>query len=59
MSKLSVSDMFRRFLVLSTLERIFSEDIMEDSKRLAEFLKEKNRKANVISIRNKTICCVR
>ncbi len=59
MSKLSVSDMFRRFLILSTLERISSEDIMEDSKRLAEFLKEKNIKANVVFIRNKTICCVK
>ncbi|OHE58142.1 MAG: hypothetical protein A2Z47_08245 [Thermodesulfovibrio sp. RBG_19FT_COMBO_42_12] len=59
MSKLSVSDMFRKFLVLSTLDRIFSEDIMEHSKRPAEFLKEKNGKANVVSIRNKTICCGR
>lgn len=53
------ADMFRRFLLLSTLERVSSEDIMEDSERLAEFLKEKNRKANVVSIRNKTICCGR
>jgi ArsR family transcriptional regulator len=53
------ADIFRRFLLLSTLERVSSEDIMEDSERLAEFLKEKKRKANVVSIRNKTICCGR
>ena len=53
------ADMFRRFLLLSTLERVSSEDIMEDSERLAEVLKEKNRKANVVSIRNKPICCGR
>ncbi len=36
------SDMFRRFLLLSTLERIPPEAFNEDKQRLAKFLKEKN-----------------
>jgi ArsR family transcriptional regulator len=36
------SDMFRRFLLLSTLERISPEAVNEDKKRLEEFLKGKN-----------------
>lgn len=35
------SDMFRRFLLLSTLERILPEAFKEDKQRLAKFLKEK------------------
>ena len=38
------SDMFRRFLILSTLERIQPESVAEDSKRLAQFLKKKSEK---------------
>jgi ArsR family transcriptional regulator len=53
------SDMFRRFLVLSTLERIPKESAMDDSKRLKEFLKNKPVKSNVVNLRNKTICCER
>lgn len=53
------SDIFRRYLLLSAIERISSESVSQDKKRLAEFLKEKNKKANVVSIRNKTVCCVR
>src|SRR4030043_1571432 len=51
------ADMFRRFLLLSIFERVSSEDIMEDSERLKEFLKEKNRKANVVNLKNKSVCC--
>jgi ArsR family transcriptional regulator len=53
------SDMFRRFLILSVLERVSSESVTEDSKRLAEFLKSKSAKAYVVTLRNKTICCGR
>lgn len=53
------SDIFRRFLILSTLERISAEYVKEDSKRLAEFLKSKTIKGNVVSLINKTICCGR
>ncbi len=35
------SDMFKRFLILSVLERIPDEQIKDDKKRLDEFLKKK------------------
>jgi ArsR family transcriptional regulator len=38
------SDMFRRFIVLSSLERIEESDIEEELKRLEAFLQEKNNK---------------
>jgi ArsR family transcriptional regulator len=38
------SDMFRRFIVLSSLERIEESDIKEELKRLEAFLQEKNNK---------------
>jgi ArsR family transcriptional regulator len=53
------TDMFRRFLLLSTLERISSETVMKDSKRLKDFLKIKTTKANVVALRKRTICCGR
>jgi ArsR family transcriptional regulator, arsenate/arsenite/antimonite-responsive transcriptional repressor len=55
--KIDDSDMFRRFLVLSTLERISAESVKLDGKRLAEFLKNKAVKGNVVIISNKKICC--
>jgi hypothetical protein len=42
---LDASDIFRRFLLLLTLERISPETVMEDIKRLEEFLQDKNSKA--------------
>jgi len=53
------SDFFRRFLLLSTLERISEEAGMADRKRLKEFLKHKPTKSNVVTLRNKTVCCER
>jgi len=38
------SDMFRRFIVLSSLERIEESDIEEELKKLEAFLQEKNNK---------------
>jgi len=55
--KIDDSDIFRRFLILSTLERISAESVKEDNKRLAEFLKNKTLKGNVAVLRNKNICC--
>jgi ArsR family transcriptional regulator, arsenate/arsenite/antimonite-responsive transcriptional repressor len=55
--KIDDSDMFRRFLILSALERISAASVREDSKRLAEFLKNKTAKGNVATLRNKKICC--
>jgi len=42
------SDMFKRFLILSVLERLPDDALAEDRKRLAEFLQEKEVKATVI-----------
>ena len=53
------ADIFRRFLLLSTLERISSEFVTEDRNRLANFLKGKNQKANVMYMCDRTVCCPR
>lgn len=53
------SDMFKRFLLLSVLERITEESVIEDSKRLTEFLQSKTAKAGVVTLRNKIKCCGR
>ena len=53
------SDMFRRFLILSTVERISGESVIKDNKRLEDFLKIKTEKSNVVTLKNKTICCGR
>ena len=53
------ADMFRRFLLLSTLERISAETVSEDTGRLKDFMKVKHQKANVVSIPNRTACCGR
>jgi len=53
------ADIFRRFLLLSTLERISSEFVTEDRNRLANFIKGKNQKANVVSMCDRTACCPR
>jgi ArsR family transcriptional regulator len=50
------SDMFRRFLILSTLERLTDESIKEDRERLTDFLRSKAEKSNVVSPCNRTIC---
>jgi len=55
--KIDDSDIFRRFLILSTLERISTETVVEDRNRLANFLKEKNQKANVVPMCDRTACC--
>ncbi|MEW6116010.1 MAG: metalloregulator ArsR/SmtB family transcription factor [Nitrospirota bacterium] len=51
------SDMFKRFLILSVLERISDSDVREDKKRLEAFLKGKNSKDKIVSIKGKTVCC--
>jgi ArsR family transcriptional regulator len=53
------ADIFRRFLLLSTLERISAETVSEDTRRLKDFLEIKQQKANVVSLPNKTACCGR
>jgi len=53
------TDMFRRFLLLSTLERISAETVSEDIRRLKDFLKLKRQKSTVVSLPNRTACCGR
>jgi ArsR family transcriptional regulator, arsenate/arsenite/antimonite-responsive transcriptional repressor len=57
--KIDDSDIFRRFLLLSTLERISAEKVSEDTRRLKDFLKIKHQKATVVSLPNRTACCGR
>jgi ArsR family transcriptional regulator, arsenate/arsenite/antimonite-responsive transcriptional repressor len=49
------SDIFRRFLLLSTLERIDAEVVKKDGERLKEFLKSKGGK--IVSMKFKSSCC--
>ncbi len=53
------TDMFRRFLLLSTLERISAETVSEDIRRLKDFLKVKRQKSTVVSLPSRTACCGR
>ncbi len=42
------SDMFKRFLVLSVIERISEEEVREDKKRLEKFLKNRGARIEVL-----------
>jgi ArsR family transcriptional regulator len=53
------SDMFKRFLVLSVLEKVSEGEVTEDKKRLDKFMKNKGAKAEIIPIKNKSNCCGR
>jgi ArsR family transcriptional regulator len=53
------SDMLRRFLLFSTLERIAAEAVKEDEDRLKEFLRRKKEKANIVALPDREICCGR
>jgi ArsR family transcriptional regulator, arsenate/arsenite/antimonite-responsive transcriptional repressor len=53
------SDIFKRFLILSTLERIPAKSVKEENKRLADFLKSKNDKENVATLKKSATCCGR
>jgi ArsR family transcriptional regulator len=50
-------DMFRRFLLLSTFERITKESLSGDNERLRKFLQSKNQKSNVVQLTNRKNCC--
>ena len=49
------SDMFKRFLILSIMERIPEDKPKEDKKRLEKFLKNKTEGTQIISIAER--CC--
>jgi len=57
--RLDDSDMFRRFMILSVLERIPERAVAEDKRRLDTFVKTKGPKADVVNIRDKSRCCGR
>jgi ArsR family transcriptional regulator, arsenate/arsenite/antimonite-responsive transcriptional repressor len=50
-------DMFKRFLVLSVLERIPEQTLGRDRERLAGFLKKKEEQTNTGSMNNRKTCC--
>ena len=50
--KLDDADMFKRFLILSVLERTSNATAAEDKKRLERFLKSKNAKKDCINLKN-------
>jgi ArsR family transcriptional regulator, arsenate/arsenite/antimonite-responsive transcriptional repressor len=54
---LDESEIFKRFLVFSVLERIPQETIGRDKERLAAFLKMKDEQANIGSINERKTCC--
>jgi ArsR family transcriptional regulator len=51
------SDLFKRFLVFSVLERIPEETIKQDKERLEQFLKTKKEQKPIVSINNRNACC--
>lgn len=51
------SDMFKRFLIFSVLERVSDDLVAEDKQRLDAFLKLKEKK--VIGTKTKKKCCAR
>jgi len=53
------SDFFRRFLLLSVLERIPEESVAADRKRLENFLMEKPSRDNVVPLQEKKRCAGR
>lgn len=48
--RLNESDIFRRFLLLSIMERISTAIVLEDSRRLADFLKRKPQTSKVVPL---------
>lgn len=56
---LDESDLFRRFLLLSVLERIPKDVLAEDRKRLDAFMRCKPSKDNVVELSEKKRCAGR
>lgn len=54
---LDESDLFKRFLLLSVLDRISEETVAEDMKRLADFLQDKPARGKVVPIQDRKRCC--
>jgi len=54
---LEESDIFRRFLILSILERLSGGLIQQDNQRLEEFLKIKKEKGELFPLKGRKVCC--
>ena len=57
--RLDDSDLFRRFLLMSVLERIPKEAVAEDRSRLDDFLQGKTAQGNVVALPDKKRCAGR
>jgi len=57
--RIADNDLFKRFLLLSTLERISGESVSEDIRRLNAFLKVKHQRTDAVSLSDRTACCDR
>jgi ArsR family transcriptional regulator, arsenate/arsenite/antimonite-responsive transcriptional repressor len=55
--RMNDADIFRRFILLSALERISAETVSEDTRRLQDFLKTKQQRAAAASLPDRTVCC--
>jgi ArsR family transcriptional regulator len=56
---LDESDLFRRFLLMSVLERISKDAMAEDRKRLDIFMRGKPLRSNVVQLSDKKKCAER
>jgi ArsR family transcriptional regulator len=54
---LDESDLLRRFLLMSVLERISKDAIADDRKRLDAFMQMKKTRATVVDIEERRGCC--
>jgi ArsR family transcriptional regulator len=61
--RIDESDLLRRFLILTTLEKISEDDVKEDKERLEVFLESKKNPAgrsdSSVAIMEKSKCCGR
>jgi ArsR family transcriptional regulator len=57
--RLDDSDLLRRFLILSVIERIPEDAVTADARRLGAFLQQKPVKGKVASMDNRKRCCGR
>jgi ArsR family transcriptional regulator len=55
--RLDDSDLLRRFLILSVIERIPADTVAADRKRLEAFLHQKPVKGKVVPMNDKNRCC--
>jgi ArsR family transcriptional regulator len=57
--RLDTSDMFKRFLILTVIEKAPLDAVQKDRKRLGVFLKSKDTETKVIGLLDKRNCCGR